>query len=129
MPAVFVFDSDGDLDVFSSLGAAEGYMEAGDVEDGEYGDAFLHDGTVVKMGVDDERVVLTPSAVRDAGRLDRVIDEYQRRVGADVRSGSALDYANEWFRKEWERRWPKRPVWLARKLHGDQPNQVSDDLR
>ena len=129
MPAVFVFDSDGDLDVFSSLGAAEGYMEAVDVEDGEYGDAFLHDGTVVKMGVDDERVVLTPSAVRDAGRLDRAIDEYQCRVGADVRSGSALDYANEWFRKEWERRWPKRPVWLARKLHGDQPNQVSDDLR
>ena len=82
MPAVFVFDSDGDLDVFSSLGAAEGYMEAGDVEDGEYGDAFLHDGTVVKMGVTDERLVLTPSAVRDAGRLDRAIDECQRKVVA-----------------------------------------------
>ena len=129
MPAVFVFSSDGDLDVFPSLAEAEGYMEAVDVRDGEYGEAFLHDGTVVQIGVEGERAVLTRGTSRDGVRLDEALDEYHRRVGGGVRSGSALDYANGWFRMEWERRWPRRPVWLARKLHGAQPTQVSDDLR
>ena len=129
MPAVFVFSSDGDLDVFPSLADAEGYMEAVDVRDGEYDEAFLHDGTVVQISVEGERAVLTPSTSRDGVRLDEALDDYHRRVGGGVRSGSALDYANDWFRMEWERRWPRRPVWLARKLHGAQPKQVSDDRR
>ena len=130
MAAVFVFSNDGDLDVFPSLQAAEGYMEAVDVVEGEeYAAAFLHDGTVVRIGVDGERVVLTPTEARDAARLDQSLDAYQRRVGAAARSGSALDYANDWFRAEWEQRWPKRPAWLARRLHGDQPTRVTDELR
>jgi hypothetical protein len=128
--AVFIFSSDGDLDVFPSLQAAEGYMEAVDVAEGrEYAAAFLHDGTVVRIGVDGERVVLKPSDTRDAARLDQSLNEYQRRIGAAARSGSALDYANDWFRAEWELRWPKRPAWLARRLHGDQPTRVTNALQ
>lgn len=71
MPAVLVFYNDGDLDVFPSLQHAGGWMEAIDVDGGEYAAAFLHDGTVVDMRTAQERVVLTPTAKRDPVRLDR----------------------------------------------------------
>lgn len=127
MAAVFVFDNDGDLNVFPSLLAAAGWLEAVDVDAGEYAAAFLHDGTVLAMGIDRERVVLTPTDTRDAARLDQSLNAYQRRVGGPARDGSALDYANEWLRAAWEQRWPKRPAWLARRLHGDQPPEVVAD--
>lgn len=129
MSAVFVFDAEGDLSVFASIDAAAGWMEAVDVDAGEYAAAFLHDGTVVDMSIDRERVVLTPTGERDAAHLNQLVNEYQQRVGKPGLGGSALDYSNEWLRAEWEQRWPKRPAWLAKRLHGDQPPQVSDDKR
>ena len=129
MAAVFIFDNGGDLNLFSSLEAAAGWLEAVDVEADEYAAAFLHDGTLVKMGTSRERVVLTPTDTRDAQRLHQLLEEYQTRDGTLRHGGDALDYANEWLRVEWEQRWPKRPGWLARRVHGDQLAQVCEDLR
>lgn len=103
-------------------------MEAIDVDGGEYAAAFLHDGTVVDIRTRQDEVVLTPAATRDVARLDRLLREYRRRVGAPEWSGSRIDYANDWLRKEWALRWPKRPAWVARRLHGDRPPQAADDL-
>ena len=127
VPAVFVFDGDGDLNVFPSLRAAGGWLEAIDVDNGEYQAAFLHDGSIVEMGTAGETVLLTPTATRDLPRLDHLLKEYQHRVGTPINAGSALDFANHWLRAEWERRWPKRPAWLARTLHRDPPPHVEDD--
>lgn len=127
MSAVFVFDREGDLNVFPTLGTAGGWLEAIDVDGGEYSAAFLHDGTMVEMGTSREGVVLTATATRDLPRLDQMLKEYQHRVGELVSGGSALDFADDWFRREWERRWPKRPAWLARRLHGDHMPEVVDD--
>jgi hypothetical protein len=127
VPAVFVFDREGDLNVFPSLRAASGWLEAVDVDGGEYPAAFLDDGSVVEMSTADQCVVLTATATRDLPRLDRLLTEYQHRVGTGVGGGSARDFANDWLRAEWEQQWPKRPTWLARRLHGDHPPQVPDD--
>ncbi len=127
MPAVFIFDRDGDLNVFPSLRDAAGWLEAVDVEAGEYKAAFLHDGTVVNVGTSAETVVLTPTAVRDQRSLCDEIARYQQRVASAPQTVDPLDFANEWLRREWDVRWPKRPAWLARRLHGDAPAQVDDD--
>ncbi len=127
MPAVFVFDREGDLNVFPSMRAAGDWLEAVDVDGDEYSAAFLDDGSVVEIGTAGEAVVLTATATRDLPRLDHLLTEYQRRVGKPVRDGSARDFANDWLRTGWEQRWPKRPAWLARTLYGDQPPQLVDD--
>jgi hypothetical protein len=129
VPAVFVFDCEGDLNVFPSLETASGWIEAVDVDNGEYAAAFLHDGTVVQMSTLGERVVLTPSDTRDTLQLQQFLDSYQRRGGRPISDGSVLGFADDWLREEWEHRWPKRPAWLARRLHGAEPPQASDDLR
>ena len=125
MPAVFVFERDGDLHVFPSLRAAAGWLEAIDVDAGEYAAAFLHDGTVVELSTVGDDVVLRPAA-RDASRLDALLRAYQQRTGGTP-VGDAADFADDWFRAEWERRWPRRPAWLSRRLHGEHPPQVTDD--
>ncbi|MDQ3465221.1 MAG: hypothetical protein M3500_11110 [Actinomycetota bacterium] len=84
MPAVFVFDSDGDLNVFPSLETASGWMEAVDVDNGEYAAAFLHNGTVVQMSTLRERVVLTASDTRDTLQLQQFLDSYPRRTGRPI---------------------------------------------
>jgi len=129
VPAVFVFDSEGDLNVFPSLETASGWMEAVDVDNREYAAAFLHDGTVVQMSTLREGVVLTPSDTRETLQLLQFLDSYQRGAGCPISDGSVLGFANDWLREEWEHRWPKRPAWLARRLHGAEPPQASDDLR
>jgi len=88
---------------------------------------FLHDGDVVDLGTAGETVVLTPSEQRDLARLSTLLVDYQRTTGTQFGSLNPLDVANEWLRWEWEHRWPKRPTWLARRLHGEVPPQVVDD--
>ena len=61
VPAVFLFERQGDLNVFASVSDAAGWMEAIDVEDGECGYAFLHDGTVLDVASASGAVVLTPT--------------------------------------------------------------------
>ncbi len=80
-----------------------------DVEAGEYTAAFLHDGTVVNVGTSAETVVLTPTAVRDQRSLGDEIARYQQRVASAPQTVDPLDFANEWLRREWDVRCPKRP--------------------
>ena len=127
MTAVFVFDRDGDLNLFADLGDAEGWLEAVDVELGEYSHVFLHDGTVVQVGTSGETVALEPGADHDHARLQSLIFDYQCRVPGAPRTAVPLDFANQWLQQEWEARWPKRPAWLAHWLHGSAPKQVDGD--
>ena len=127
MPAVFVFDRGGDLNVFSSLQAASGWLEAVDVDNGEYIAAFLHDGTVVATRTADNLVVLAATDTRDLPRLNDLLTEHQRWVGEPVSGRSPLEFANDYLRYEWAGRWPRRPAWLARRLHGGLPPRVVDE--
>ncbi len=128
MPGVLVFDRDGDLSVFPSIAAAEGYLEVIDVRDGEYPAAFLHDGTVLKPAVRDDTVVLQVAAQRDLDALADWLGQYRQRNPSAFSKADPLRFANEWLQQEWRARWPRRPAWLSRRLHGAGPKQVTDEL-
>ena len=49
MTAVLVFDRDGDAMAFATEEETAGYLEAVDVESGEYAAAYLGDGTVLRL--------------------------------------------------------------------------------
>lgn len=120
--AVFVFDG-GDLSVHDSLESAAISLEAIDVENGEF-DFYTDDGTVVAATVTGEHVFLAPTTTgRQQEFLDR-LDRFLLAVDApaEVRSApDVIDKAQYVVDLNWGRRWPKRPAWLARRIHGDDP--------
>lgn len=125
MGAVFVFDRDGDVMAFKSEAEAADYMEAIDVDDGEYAAAYLADGTVLDILAPhgpDGPVVLQRTDDVDEGALLGRIQAYRRAQGGESAGvPDPIDFANDLRRREWELRWPRRPRWLVRRLHGRGP--------
>lgn len=130
--AVFVFANDDPLPmVFDSLAAAAGYIEAVDVQNGLYsafrpqdglrGGVFAVDGRVVDARVVDGVSALRPTARYDATDLRRRLADAARRglVSADPNDPPSV--ARELLQQQWDSRWPQRPRWLDRRLHGDTP--------
>ena len=119
---------------FQSTAAAEGYIEAIDVENGLYGErdsrSGLHgavyavDGRIIKARVRDGAVALVLTSQRDMAALrSRLADAVKRGlVTGDpcepVAVGRAL------LQAQWDSRWPQRPRWLDRRLHGDTPPAI-----
>jgi hypothetical protein len=115
---VFVFADDG-LNVFADLDALLGWIEAPDVEDGVYEAIFTVSGEVIEAQASGRHVVLKPT-----GRVELSDLQQRVRASADRFSSDPADLqavAHEMLRADWEARWPKRPRWLARRLHGDPP--------
>jgi hypothetical protein len=121
--ALFVFDRENWCSVFPDVGEATGQLEANDVEAGECV-VFDHDGTVFEICAEGFDVRLRPTDERDLAqlreRLARFLDEWQ----IDCASEDVIDIGTAILRAEWERRWPKRPRWLATRLHGDAPPKL-----
>ena len=126
MSPVFVFDTTGDMAVFASEDHAAGYLEAIDVDLGEYVAAYLHDGTVVELGTTDERVILRRTDRKDLPALMAELRAHQRTVGGPEEVGDLVAFANDILRKEWEGRWPRPPRWLKRWFPGGRPPQVAE---
>jgi hypothetical protein len=123
--AVFVFSSDDPAPIiFPSVSHAAGWMEAIDVADGGYDAVFMLDGRVVEVTTDRDRVVLTPTARQDEAGLRERIRNSPVLPHSDADREDLVAYANATLRAEWEARWPKRPRWLARRLHGEGPLQI-----
>ena len=71
-----------------------------------------------------EEVILRRTDRTDlAGLLDRV-RAHQRSIGRPEDVGDLIGFANEWLRREWEHRWPRRPRWLARRFPGRGPTRI-----
>ena len=122
---VLVFTPDGDVMVFPRLDNAAGWLESLDVLDGEYVCAFTLDGRVVAItGVHGGPVSLHATVERDDIGLRELLLSSQARMGLVSDVDDLVSVANELMRNEWERRWPRRPRWLRRRLYGDCPPQV-----
>lgn len=119
--AIFVASRDGDLEVFADAASACAHMEAIDVEEGEYAAAFRVDGVVLALRTEGEEVVLVPTGEVDASALRALIADYARRTPSAPRGEAPLDVAEAWLTAAWHQRWPRRPVWLDRWLHGSGP--------
>jgi hypothetical protein len=116
--AVFVFADDG-LHVFRDLAAVLGHIEAPDVADGVYEAIFTLNGEVIRAEAGGTNVVLTPTGDMDLPGLTRRVRDNADRFMSDPADLPAV--AAEILNAEWEARWPRRPRWLDRRLHGDRP--------
>jgi hypothetical protein len=114
--------------IFASLDEAGGYMEAIDVDDGEYEAAYLHDGTILDVVIPlgpDGPVLLRCTGERDLAGLRDRIAAYQRARGRPQEVSDLIVFANDLLREEWEQARLQRPRWLARWLTAREgPRQV-----
>jgi hypothetical protein len=124
---VLVITADGDVMAFPDADMATDYVKAVDVRDGEYEAFFTIDGDVLQPSVrpDDEIwVELIETGMNDIERLKRRLAELQQRNGFASDPDDPRAVANELLAIEWNLRWPKRPHWLDRRLHGSGPDKV-----
>jgi hypothetical protein len=124
---ILVIGSDGEVMAFRDAVAAASYVEAVDVRDGEYEAFFTIAGDVLHPSIrpDDEIwVELIATGTNDAMRLKRRLRELQQRNGFVSDPDNPRAVANELLDIEWSLRWPKRPRWLDRRLHGEGPDKV-----
>jgi hypothetical protein len=117
---LFVFTADGEVFALPSV-EDRGDLEYPDVEAGEYPAIYTVDGFVVEPTTAKRQVILTVTDVQDEVELRR------RLAAVDPEFVEAEDlraYANRLLAARWEQRWPKRPSWLAERLHGSKPPSV-----
>jgi hypothetical protein len=122
---VFVFDRDGEGLAFPSLDEPAAAMEAIDVLDVEYADAFTLAGQVVAIAAVRERTAkLQATGEHDASSLRArlVVACARMNLVADVDDPTAI--ASEMLREERRKLWPRRPARLHRRVHGDDPPRV-----
>jgi hypothetical protein len=118
--ALFIFDQDNWCSVFRGPEQAAANLEAADVEANEYV-AFDECGRVFRLWAAglDVHVAATPD--RDEGqlraRLRRFLDEWRVEAATD----DLIEIGNAILRDDWNRRWPRHPRWLARRLNGTTP--------
>jgi hypothetical protein len=116
---------------FESLASAAGYMEAIDVQNGLYstpdpgtglrGAVYTVDGRVVEASAAHDAVALHTTTHYDPAGLQHIL---QRAAERGLINGDPADpskVARELLDKQWNSRWPQRPRWLDRRLHGDDP--------
>ncbi|MGJ7442500.1 hypothetical protein [Aquipuribacter sp. MA13-6] len=121
-PPLLVFDCDDEVYAFRALATAEGFLESIDVLDGEYRGAFTTDGHVVTItGEPDGPVTLTLTSEVDRGTLTELLEAAANRRGRPWPSDDPSAVAAQLLHEVWEQRWPRRPRWLSRRLHGEEP--------
>lgn len=121
--AVFSF-LHGDLSVAESSEKAAGSMEAIDVERGEYEVIYDDTGVRYEPVVDGYQVRLQPTETQDYEDLVARLKAFAERAGLDL-PADGPDFpvlaARRISEEDWKHRWPKRPAWLSRRLHGSEP--------
>jgi hypothetical protein len=118
--ALFVFDRGNWCSVFPDVAEAGGQLEVNDVEADEYV-VFDQDGTVFAIWAEGMHVRLRPTDARDPAQLRERLDRFLDECHITCASDDVIDIGNAILEAEWETRWPKRPRWLASRLHGDAP--------
>jgi hypothetical protein len=120
---VFLF-AGGDLTMFPSVGAAEDWMEAVDVDDGEYTAALTETGRVIEMRTANDEVVLELTDDVDPARLYELLQEHGQLIGQPGIELDPVGFANRSWMLDWQNRWPRWPRWLAKRLHPRGPIQA-----
>lgn len=119
---IIAFGSDDPLPlVFGSIEEAGSYMEAVDVRTGGYESLWTVDGHRVTFAAEGRDVRLGISGAPDAAGLRRRLADAGERCAAQRAWDDPVAFANEYFQWRWDERWPRRPRWLSRRIHGDGP--------
>jgi len=124
-PVVFVFARDGEVMAFPHLETAAGWMEAIDVLEGEYSGAFTIDGRKVTISAEpDSPVSLRVTHVGALAELGERLGRSSALIGRRFDLSDLTAVANYLMLMEWNHRWPRRPRWLSRLIHGNGPARV-----
>jgi hypothetical protein len=120
---LFAFDQDNECSVFADAADAAVQLESNDVGAGEYV-VFGQDGTVFEIWTEGLEVRLHPTDELDASQLRERLRQFLDAAQITCDSQDLTDVANAILEADWEHRWPKRPRWLSRRLHGDGPRKL-----
>jgi hypothetical protein len=118
--AIFVFDRDDWCSVFPGPEQAAVELEINDVDEDEY-IAFDEHGTVFKLWAEGQDVRLSATDDHDEEQLRERLAAFVTERQIEVTSDDLIEIGNAILREDWNSRWPKRPRWLANRLHGDTP--------
>ena len=121
--ALFVFDQGNWCSVFADIDDAAGQLEANDVDAAEYV-VFDQDGTVYELWAEGLVVRLRATRDRDTAELQQRLHRFLDEQHIECASHDVAAIGNAILEAEWEDRWPKRPRWIATRLHGDAPPKL-----
>lgn len=113
----------------TTVEAAE-FMEAVDVGNREYDAVYDETGLILRPEVEDRQVRLLATESADYGDLIRRLSEWCQTNGESLDPESAdfpVQVARRIAESEWSTRWPKRPFWLSRMVHGSTPPTFDSD--
>jgi len=114
----------GDLAVHESPQQAAASMEAIDVEAGDYEAIYDQDGVLYQPVVEGAQVELRATEIRDYHDLVSRLKAFRELAGLALPEDAPdfpLAMARIVAERSWKRRWPKRPAWLSRRIHGPGP--------
>ena len=121
--ALFVFDRENWCSVFRDAADASGQLEANDVEADEFV-VFDQDGTVFTTWTEGQTVCLRPTDERDPDQLQQRLARFLDSQRITCASADVIDIGNAILEDDWNSRWPKRPRWISRRIHGDAPRTL-----
>lgn len=111
---VFVFDRGKDVNVFLSVSDAVDWIEAVDVDEGEYPYAYDTAGTVLRFATNGEIVSLDKTEQLDLDALKARLLEYHMRVPSAPQTSFPERFAREWLELETRKRSRSVRGWLRR---------------
>lgn len=114
----FVFHSDNWEATVIRIDEAH-YFEEIDMADQSDYLAFDIDGNRLRLVFGERSVRFEPTGERDQRSLHQLASSYWRHTVDSPEH--LLEVANEDLLGRWQRRWPKRPRWLADRMHGATP--------
>lgn len=118
-----MFDRENWCYVFESVADAEGNLEVADVEADEYV-VLDQDGRVYEADAEGIDIRIRPTELHDAEQLRERLTRFTREWKIESESDDVIEIGNAVREAAWEDRWPKRPSWLARRMHGDRPPRL-----
>ena len=121
--ALFVFDRENWCSVFPGSEQAAVELEANDVDADEYR-AFDQHGTVYSLWTEGQDVRLSATDDHDEEQLRERLAAFVTRWQIEVQSDDVIEIGNAILRDACNSRWPKRPRWLANRVHGDTPPRL-----
>jgi hypothetical protein len=68
-----------------------------------------------------DRARMSNAVERDLAQLRERLGRYLDESQITCASEDVIDIGHAILEADWESRWPKRPRWLATRLHGDAP--------
>ena len=102
---------------------ASAELESNDVDADEYV-AFDEHGTVFRLWAEGQDVRVAATDRHDEEQLRQRLAAFAAKRQIEVPGDDLIETGNAILREDWNGRWPKRPRWLANRLHGDAPPKL-----